>query len=194
MHKILIILAHPATHKSRINQELIHKVENLDRVTVNDLYNNYPDFFINVKREQQMLEEHDIIVWHHPLYWYSSPAILKEWLDLVLEHGFAYGKKGTALHGKKVFNAISTGGSADVYSETGRNRYTIPQFLIPFHQTALLCGMHYLPPFVVHGAHLLNQRGIDFYAQKYEKVITGLRDGKFSDKKLSNATYLNDLL
>jgi len=81
-------------------------------------------FFINVKREQQLLEDHDIIVWHLPLYWYSSTAILKEWLDLVLEHGFAYGKKGTALHGEKVFNAITTGGSADVYSETGRNRYS----------------------------------------------------------------------
>jgi glutathione-regulated potassium-efflux system ancillary protein KefG len=39
----------------------------------------------------------------HLLYWYSTPAILKEWQDLVLEHVFAYGHEGTKLHGKIFF-------------------------------------------------------------------------------------------
>ncbi len=194
MQKVLIIYAHPASHKSRINSELIKSVKTLEGVTVNDIYENYPDFFINVKREQQLLIDNDIIVWHHPLYWYSCPALMKEWIDLVLEHGFAYGKTGKALYGKKVLNAVTTGGSADVYSETGRNHYTISQFLIPFHQTALLCGMYYLPPFVVHGAHMLNDNGINLYARKYKKAITGLRDGKIALTKLKSATYMNDLI
>lgn len=194
MQKVLIIFAHPAAHKSRINSELINSVKNLDGVTVNDIYENYPDFFINVKREQQLLIDNDIIVWHHPLYWYSCPALMKEWIDLVLEHGFAYGKSGTTLHGKKVMNAVSTGGSADVYSETGRNHYTISQFLVPFHQTALLCGMNYLPPFVVHGAHILNDNGINLYARKYKKAISSLRDGKIALTKLKSATLMNDLI
>jgi glutathione-regulated potassium-efflux system ancillary protein KefG len=194
MQKVLIIFAHPAAHKSRINSELIKSVKTLDGVTVNDIYENYPDFFINVKREQQLLIDNDIIVWHHPLYWYSCPALMKEWIDLVLEHGFAYGKTGKALHGKKVMNAVTTGGSADVYSETGRNHYTISQFLVPFHQTALLCGMNYLPPFVVHGAHMLNDNGINLYARKYKKAITSLRDGKIALTKLNTATYMNDLI
>lgn len=193
MQKILIIFAHPATHKSKINIELIKAVEPLEGVEINDLYENYPDFFIDIKREQQLLVENDIIVWHHPLYWYSCPALLKEWLDLVLEHGFAYGRKGNALRGKSVFNAISTGGSSDVYTSTGKNHFTIPQFLIPFHQTAVLCGMNYLPPFVVHGAHMLNNRGIILYAQKYRKIITGLRDEKFKNR-LNSVNYLNELL
>jgi len=46
-----------------------------------------------------------MIVFHHPFYWYSSPAILKEWQDLVLEYGFAYGHEGTALRGKKSLSA-----------------------------------------------------------------------------------------
>ncbi len=193
MQKILIIFAHPATHKSKINIELIKAVEPLKGVVINNLYENYPDFFIDIKHEQQLLVDNDIIVWHHPLYWFSCPALLKEWLDLVLEHGFAYGRKGNALKGKSVFNAISTGGSSDIYTSTGKNHFTIPQFLIPFHQTAVLCGMNYLPPFVVHGAHLLNNRGIILYAQKYRKIITALRDEKFNNR-LNSVNYLNELL
>jgi glutathione-regulated potassium-efflux system ancillary protein KefG len=194
MQKILIQFAHPASHKSKINRDLIDVVKSIEGVTINDLYNNYPDFFIDVRREQQLLIDHDVLIWHHPMYWYSCPALLKEWLDLVLEHGFAYGATGNSLHGKKVFNAITTGGSADVYSETGRNHYTIPQFLFPFHQTAVLCGMQYLPPFVVHGAHLLNERGIGFYAMKYKKILLGLRDEKFPITRLAKVNYLNDLI
>lgn len=194
MEKILIILAHPAIHKSRVNRDLINAVSDLENVFVNDLYDHYPDFFINVKREQELLQNHDIIVWHHPLYWYSCPAILKEWMDLVLEHDFAYGRNGTRLYGKKVLNAITTGGSAEVYSEKGKNHYTIHQFLVPFLQTANLCGMQYFAPFVIHGAHMLNKRGVDFYAQKYKKAIIALRDGRFTTDQLAITSYLNDLI
>ena len=62
----------------------------VEGVTVNNLYEKYPDFFIDVPEEQRLLLENDIIIWHHPFYWYSAPAILKEWMDLVLQHGFAY--------------------------------------------------------------------------------------------------------
>lgn len=194
MRQVLIIYAHPATHKSKINRELIQAVKTLEGVTVSDIYDKYPDFYIQVKQEQQLLAAHDIIIWHHPMYWYSCPALLKEWLDLVLEHDFAYGNSGKALHGKMVFNAVTTGGSADIYSESGRNHYTIPQFLVPFHQTALLCGMRYLPPFVVHGAHLLNDMGIELYATKYKKAIMGIRDGNFAESRIRKANYLNDLI
>ncbi|MCU7375699.1 NAD(P)H-dependent oxidoreductase [Paucibacter sp. O1-1] len=74
-------------------------------MTINDLYANYPDFLIDVAREQQLCESHDVIIFQHPFYWYSTPAIVKEWLDLVLEHGWAYGKTGTALKDKMVLSS-----------------------------------------------------------------------------------------
>ena len=64
----------------------------MEGVRLHDLYEAYPDFLIDVEAEQALLLEHDVIVFQHPVYWYSSPAILKEWQDLVLEHGFAYGR------------------------------------------------------------------------------------------------------
>lgn len=194
MQKVLIILAHPAIQKSKIHKALIEAVSDLDGVTTHDLYENYPDFFIQIKNEQTLLLEHDIIVWQHPLYWYSCPALLKEWFDLVLEHDFAYGKKGTALMGKMTMTVTSTGGSSRVYTESGLHHNTIHQFLIPFRQTALLCGMEYLPPFVVHGAHALSERAIRLEAKTYRRVIMGLRDGSFPKERIRNADFINELI
>jgi glutathione-regulated potassium-efflux system ancillary protein KefG len=193
-NKILVLFAHPAFHKSRINSQMIERIRGIDGVTINDLYETYPDFYIDTKREKRLLTEHDIIVWHHPFYWYSSPAILKEWMDLVLEHGFAYGMEGRALEGKKALSVISTGGRKEVYSIEGRNKYTINQFLIPFRQSANLCRMEYLPPFVVHGSHTILNDEIEEYARLYRKAIIGLRDNAYSNYQLNDVEYLNDLI
>ena len=83
--RLLILFAHPAFQKSQINRELVEAVESMPGVTTNDLYELYPHFHINIAREQQLLLDHDVIVWQHPFYWYSSPAIFKQWEDLVLE-------------------------------------------------------------------------------------------------------------
>ena len=153
MSKVLILFAHPAFQKSRAQKHLVAATRSLDEVTFHDLYEAYPDFNIDVPHAQHLLRDHDLIVLQHPFYWYSCPTLLKEWLDLVLEYGFAYGHQGTALEGKKVLTVITTGGSQDAYRSDGYNRFTIRQFLAPFEQTAVLCGMRYLPPYVVHGIH-----------------------------------------
>ena len=192
--KILVLFAHPAFHKSKVHTILAKSIEGIEGVMFHNLYETYPDFFIDVKKEQKLLLEHDIIVWQHPFYWYSSPAILKEWIDLVLEHGFAYGKNANALEGKTVFSAISTGGSREVYCSEGKNKHTIQEFLIPFKQTATLCKMNYLPPFVVHGTHVLGRDGVRDIAIDYRKLIISLRDGIFSSHDLESAFYLNNLI
>ncbi len=193
MKNILILFAHPAIEKSRINKKLIEAVKSIDGITLNDLYENYPDFYIDIVREQQLLQLHDIIVWHHPFYWYNSPALLKEWFDLVLQHGFAYGIDGRALEGKTALSVVSTGGRPEVYSESGRNRYTINQFLVPFRQSAELCRMTYLPPFVVHGSHTITNQGIKEYSEKYKTLLLNLRDEKINDKEVQGVEYLNEL-
>jgi len=105
--RVLILFAHPALEKSRVNRRLIAAVQDLENVTINDLYEQYPDFYIRVKREQELLLSHDVIVFQHPFYWYSCPALVKQWEDLVLQYGFAYGKEGTKLEGKWVLTAIT---------------------------------------------------------------------------------------
>jgi glutathione-regulated potassium-efflux system ancillary protein KefG len=177
MKKVLIIFAHPMEQKSRVNKKLIEAVGNMDNVTVNNLYERYPDFFIDVKYEQGLLLKHDVIIWHHPLYWYSAPALLKEWFDLVLEHGFAYGKDANALKGKVVMNCITTGGRKSTYASGGLNRYPITDYLLPFNQSAHLCKMNYQKPFVVHGVHLLSDEEIENYKTEYQQLVSRLRNG-----------------
>ncbi|MEP7108012.1 MAG: NAD(P)H-dependent oxidoreductase [Ferruginibacter sp.] len=191
--KILILFAHPALEKSRVHKRLIKHAEQIDNVIFHDLYQLYPDMDIDVDYEKRLLLQHDIIVMQHPFYWYSAPAIIKQWQDLVLEHGWAYGSGGNALAGKQIMNAISCGGSKEVYSKEGRNRYTIKELLVPFEQTANLCGMQWLPPFVVHGTHKLNDTDIELHACQFEEMLIGLESGRITAGEWQQVVYMNDL-
>jgi len=155
--RILLLFAHPAPHKSRVNRRLVTEAEHVDGVTVRHLYEIYPDFLIDVREEQRLLENHEVIVFQHPMYWYSAPSLVKEWMDLVLEHGWAYG----------------TGGCGE-----GRNHHTVREFLLPFEQSARLCGMDWREPFVVHGTADLKQDGdIDPFVHAYRTWLESVRDG-----------------
>jgi glutathione-regulated potassium-efflux system ancillary protein KefG len=157
-----------------------------------DLYAEYPDFEIDVDGEQARLLEHDAIVFMHPLYWYSTPAILKEWQDLVLEHGFAYGTGGTALFGKIFFNALTAGGPEAAYCAEGFNHFTIRELLYPLEQTALLCGMVYLPPFALFGARMAVDEGrLDVHVADWIRVLEALRDDRLDMEKARDLPKLN---
>ena len=176
MNRILILFAHPALEKSRVNRQLVAAVRELPGVTFHDLYEAYPEFDIDVRREQDLLVEHDVIVLQHPFFWYSTPALLKEWQDLVLGHGWAYGSEGKALVGKFALSVITTGGGESAYQEGGLNRFTIRQFLAPIEQTFRLCGVEYLPPFVVHGTLGMAREEIRSHAEDYRRIVEALRD------------------
>jgi glutathione-regulated potassium-efflux system ancillary protein KefG len=192
LKNILILFAHPAFQKSRVNRQLTAELANISGVTLHDLYQCYPDFDIDIQQEQQLLVDHDVIVFHHPFFWYSTPAILKEWQDLVLQHGWAYGRDGNALQGKLFFNAITTGGGAEAYCEHGYNFYTMRQLLAPIEQTVKLCKMIFLPPYVVHGTHALDDAAIGAHKQTYHRILERLRDDRFDPAKVVKLNYLND--
>ncbi len=193
MNRILILFAHPALEKSRAQRVLLKSAEKLEGVTINDLYENYPEFDVDIHREQKLLLEHDIIILQHPLYWYSGPALLKQWMDLVLEHGWAYGKDGHALKGKRIFNAFSSGGGKNAYAASGMQGCTISEVMMQFQKTAALCKMVYLPPFWVPGTHRLDAPQINEYGRLYRKLLIALRDDYYSDKEIEPVDCLNDL-
>jgi glutathione-regulated potassium-efflux system ancillary protein KefG len=175
--RILILFAHPALERSRVNRVLVRGLDRIEGLTFHDLYEAYPYFDVDVGREQALLLEHDVIVLHHPFFWYSSPALVKQWEDLVLEHGWAYGREGTALRGKKMMSAITTGGSEAAYQRDGFHGHTIHELLLPIERTARLCGMDYLPPFVVHGTLGMSDEAMETYASSYRDVLRKLSEG-----------------
>ena len=179
-NRVLVLFAHPALERSRVNRVLIRDVHRIEGVTFHDLYEAYPDFNVNVEREQALLLEHDVIVLHHPFFWYSTPALVKQWEDLVLEHGWAYGSEGTALRGKVMMSAITTGGREAAYQSGGHNRFTIAELLRPIEQTAVLCGLDYLPPFVIYGTHGMQESEIAAHAADYHRTLRALSRGTLS--------------
>jgi len=194
MNKILILFAHPRFEKSKTNRALLKNIEQLQGVTINDLYEQYPDFNIDIEREKELLMAHEIIIWHHPFYMYSAPALLKQWMDLVLEYGWAHGRGGDYLKNKIIFNVITSGGTREVYAANGHNRFTIREFLTPFDQTATLCKMVYLPPFAVQGTHLLTGEALLHHVELYSALLDRLVAGDFDIEAMKKVEYLNDWL
>ena len=194
MAKVLILFAHPALEKSRVNKRLIGAAERIDNVTLHDLYEEYPDFDVDIKREQKLLTEYDLIILQHPFYWYSTPALLKQWEDLVLEHGWAYGSKGKALVGKKLMQVITTGGSDRAYQKDSLNKHTVREFLVPIEQSFILCGMKCLPPYLVQGTHKFKEKEIEMYTEQYSRLLKNFSEDKYDYDEMMTYTVLNDFL
>lgn len=165
---IYVIAAHPDWRSSKVNRRLFAHAQNTakaaPRVVVNDLYGSYPDYFIDIATEQRRLAAAQLVILLHPIHWYSMPALQKLWLDEVLTFGWAYGRpegEPSALHGKDLWLVATTGGSEAAYHPQGYNRYFFDAFLPPYEQTATLCGMRFLPPLLLHGAHASTEAEVD---------------------------------
>lgn len=190
--KILILFAHPSIEQSRVNIKLIEPLNKINNITFHDLYETYPDFHIDINFEQNLLLKHDIIVFMHPFYWYSTPPILKQWMDLVLEYGFAYGENADALRNKSCLSIITTSGQFSGYKKDGLHRYTIKELLAPIEQTAYLCGMNYLPPIVLHEALNATTEQIINHSTIIKNILLNLSSGKIDLIKTQQSTpYLN---
>ncbi len=167
--KVLHLVFHPnLENSSRVNKIWKESIEASGKVAKSrDLYKEYKDFKVNAEKEQKDLVEHDKIVIQFPLYWYSTPALLKQWLDDVLTYNFAYGEEGDKLEGKELQLIISIGGDNQAYTKEGHNNFSVEEFLRPLQQTATLCKMVYLKPLHMHGANVVKEDEIKTYAEKW---------------------------
>ena len=179
--KTLVILAHPNIGKSSANkrwrEELLKYPEEIE---VHELYKEYPDWNINIKKEQELLEKYNHIILQFPLYWFNCPPLLKKWLDDVFEHNWAYRTNGNKLKDKKIGLAVTTGNKKECYSHGGENRFTLDELLIPFETTINYVKANYLPYFTIYGVspHLerLNKEEKDKNAEEYIKYIHKTRE------------------
>jgi glutathione-regulated potassium-efflux system ancillary protein KefF len=181
MADVLVLVAHPDLRVSRANVLLLKAARAAadaarGRIEVRDLYALYPDYVIDVAAEQRAAGNARLIVWQHPIQWYSMPPLMKLWLDEVLELGWAYGRNAKALAGRDVWLVATTGGAEAAYHPQGYNRYFFDAFLPPYEQTAALCGMRFLPPLVLHGAHAASKEALDAHAQRYRAALTSYPD------------------
>ena len=188
MARVLVLAAHPDLRLSRVNRALLDAARGLagaapaegNAVEVRDLYALYPDYLIDVEAEQAALAQADLVVWQHPIHWYGMTPLMKLWVDEVLALGWAYGHgahgEGRALRGKDVWLVASTGGQDSAYRPEGYNRYFFDAFLPPYEQTAVLCGMRFLPPLVLHGAHRAGRDDVAGHVAAYAERLKSYPD------------------
>lgn len=176
--KVLLLFAHPSLRRSEINKPMFEAASKMEGVTAIDLYAKYPTFQIDIDAEQQLLLAHDIIIFQFPLYWYSTPSLLKEWQDLVLEYGFAYGEGAMALKDKLFMCALTAGGPKDAYQQDGYNHFTIAELLRPLEQMASLTNMTYLPPFTLFSSRTAIEEGkLQDHLSQWQTRLTSLISG-----------------
>ena len=149
---ILVVYAHPYPRHSRACAALVEAIGGMPGLVVRSLYELYPDFDIDGEAERAALADARLVVWMHPFYWYGVPALMKHWFDQVLTKGWAHGG-GQALEGKDCLWVTTTGGGEEAFTPQGRHRHPFEAFVPPVEQVARYCGMNWLPPVVVNGAH-----------------------------------------
>ena len=174
---IIVITAHPQMEQSRVNRRLMRSAWRVAEragsptVLVRDLYALYPDYLIDVAEEQTLLAAAKLVVWQHPIHWYHMPPLMKLWVDEVLAFGWAYGPGGDALRGKDLWLVATTGGPEESYRPDSYNRYFWDAFLPPYEQTAALCGMRFLPPLMLHGAHKVEETDVAAHAEVFAQRL-----------------------
>ena len=180
MASLIVYYAHPGHKHSHVNRYMARAAGAVDGITFVDLYRHYPRFDIDVNVEQQRLLDHDVVLFQFPLFWYSTPSIIKEWEDLVLEHGFAYGAGGERLAGKRMMLAVTAAGPEDAYRHEGYQHYAIRTFLTPLEQTARLCKMHFTAPYVLYSSLKAPAAGlVEPHVEGYVRLLEAVRDDRY---------------
>lgn len=188
MARVIHYFAHPGVRFSHTNKDMWHAAQAVDGVTKVDLYHEYPRKYLDVPTEQQRLLDHDVILLQFPVFWYSCPSLVKEWIDLTFERGFAYGHEGDKLAGKTLMLALTTGGSDEAYTASGYQGHTLRTFFTPFEQTAKLCRMRYPAPYVKYSA-LSSEH--DAHVAGFVTLLEALRDDRFDIDAACSADVLH---
>lgn len=177
--KTLLLFAHPAFEKSKVNKLMLDGLDQFSNLSIHNLYEAYPDFDIDIEKEQALLEAHDCIIFQFPLFWYSTPSIFKEWQDLVLKHSWAYGSKGHRLEGKLFINIVSLGGPKISYGRNELNKYTLEELLTPLELMSNVCRMIRLPHFGIYGTHVSKTPELMAYKRMYNELLRQLTEDDF---------------
>ncbi len=139
--KTLIVVAHPDAADSS-TQQFLKASARLPDVAWYELSD---DWQADIAGEQTRLLAYERIIWQFPLYWYSSPANLKEWLDSVFTDDFP-----DRLKGRELGLVVTLGVSAKSFQAGGREQFTLSELMRPFQALANRCGMTFLPIFAIH--------------------------------------------
>jgi len=132
----------------------------------------------DIQQELEKLLWADLLILNFPIYWFSTPAILKGWIDRVLVSGICYGGKRFydqgGLRGKKALVTVTLGGREHMFGE-GAIHGPLEDMLRPLLRgTLAYVGLEVLPPFVGWHVPYINdsarQQLLENYRQRLENI------------------------
>lgn len=129
----------------------------------------------DIHAEINKIKKADHIIFQFPLWWFSTPAILKGWFDRVWVKGFAYdaGKvfENGLLKGKTASLVVSTQSPESAYKLDGVHGGTIDVFLKPIHHTLRFVGVESVSPFVTYNAFNIEKPRQDEIVRNYRTYL-----------------------
>lgn len=158
---VLVLLSHPYLSTSKTHLAISTKLASTAGVTVrhiDQLSRNGEHF--DAKEEQKLWEDADSIILEFPLYWYHSPASLKQYLDDVLTENWAY-QDAYKLEGKNLQVLTTTGGIEELYSAKGEHGFSLSEILTPYKAIASFTKMNYLPELAIYAANFLKPEELE---------------------------------
>lgn len=166
--KTLIINAHPTPEQSHTQSFFKEVVTSLENVSYIELTKNLP------KLEE--LLNYQRIIFQFPVYWYSSPAILKQWMDNTFFSG------DSRLSGVELGIVAIFGVSQSQYQAGGKEKYTPSEMLRPFEMLSNHLNMIYLPPFSVFQFDYQCDNTRKALLVDYWQYIVGIKQPTFKQK------------
>ncbi|MGX7025534.1 NAD(P)H-dependent oxidoreductase [Vagococcus hydrophili] len=175
MNQTLVIIAHPDVQNSGVQQFLMESSQNLGGVT------NYilTEEAIDIKKEQARFKEYKRIIFQFPMYWYSSPFILKKWLDEVFQDT----KTTALLRGKELGLVVSMGVSETSFEAGKSEGFTLSEIFRPFEAFAKKNQMTYLPIFSVSLFSYLTEYKKKELLINYQQYLTKVNNDSFKEKE-----------
>ncbi|WP_220728397.1 NAD(P)H-dependent oxidoreductase [Apilactobacillus xinyiensis] len=182
--KTLVIIAHPKYDNSMTQGFLKSCQKDIDSVDWLVLNREYPSYNFDVIKEQERLSKYERIVFQFPLYWYSAPAILKQYEDDVLTRSFTYKTEDGVLNGKEL-GIVTTLGEPIYHYHDGHNEaFTIDELMKPYHALAHKAGMKFLPIFSISQFNYLTEYEKVSLLVKYRNYLTNSHLNSFKSKQL----------
>ena len=131
--------------------------------------------------ERKRLWQADRIVLEFPLYWYSVPAILKEWEDALFDRHLL-GPDGDRLAGKELGVVVNTGQPLADFTAGGKQSFTLSEYLRPIEGLAKACQMKYMAPLAIGQFAYQSDDEKQALLVRYQQYLTLERPGRFSDQ------------
>lgn len=170
--KVLVLLSHPYLESSNVHRNLSQRLAQIENVNVRHI-DSLPtkNTHFDAKTEQPLWDEADTIILEFPMYWYHSPASLKQYLDDVLTEDWAY-QNAYSLEGKKLTVLTTTGGVESEYAASGEHGFDLSSVLTPYKSTASFTKMKYIPELVIYAANFLTEAELESEFNRIVQAVT----------------------